>query len=237
MKLQGVLFDKDGTLISFEDTWGPAIFAVIHALADGDLEKARAQAELLHFSLERKAFLPTSPMIAGSSTSYGPLWGQALGRDDLVALKREIDALSAAESLKSLTPIGEPARPLGALRAMGMRLGVATNDSEASARRQLGALGLNALVEFVVGHDSGHGSKPEPGMIQAFARFIEAPTSHVAMVGDTLHDLDSARAAGAIAIAVLSGPASREILAPRADYVVEDIDALPELVRDLLGRA
>jgi len=44
-----------------------------------------------------------------------------------------------------------------------------------------------------------------------------------------LHDLESARAAGAIAVAVLSGVASREVLAPHADYVIADIGELPEL--------
>ena len=235
MSVSGVLFDKDGTLISFERTWGPATHAVIEALAAGDPGKLRAQAEMLHFSLEDKRFLPTSPLIAGSSTSYGQLWAEALGRADLLELKREIDALSAVHSLRFLTPIGEPAKPLAALRAMGLRLGVATNDSEASARRQIGALGLAEAMEFVVGYDSGHGSKPSPGMILAFARHIGAPPARVAMVGDTLHDLDCARAAGAVAIAVLSGPAGRETLAPFADHVVEDIDALPELLAKILA--
>ncbi len=235
MRIEGVLFDKDGTLISFELTWGPATHAVIHALAAGDPEKLRAQAEFLHFSIEHKRFLPTSPLIAGSSAHYGRLWGEALGRADWIELKREIDALTAVESLKSLSPIGEPAVALGLLKGMGLRLGVATNDSEASARRQIAALGLSEALEFVVGYDSGHGSKPDPGMILAFAREIGAPPSRVAMVGDTRHDLESARAAGAIAIAVLTGPAGREELEPLADYVVEDIAALPELLAGMMG--
>ncbi len=56
----GVLFDKDGTLVDFDETWGPATHAVIHALAAGDRELMRAQAEILHFSLKEKRFLPTS---------------------------------------------------------------------------------------------------------------------------------------------------------------------------------
>ncbi len=229
MTIAGVLFDKDGTLISFDGTWGPATLAVMTALARGDAGLLRAQAEMLHFSLEQGRFLPTSPLIAGSSQSYGALWGQALGRTDLAALKLEIDRLSAVEGLKSLTPIGKPIETMQELRAMGLRLGVATNDTEASARRQIHALGLSATLEFVVGHDSGHGSKPDPGMIHAFARHLNIEQARIAMVGDTLHDLHSARAAGALAIAVLSGPAGRAVLTPDADHVVEDIGELPAL--------
>ncbi len=229
MSILGVLFDKDGTLVDFDETWGPTTHAVIHALAQGDPELMRAQAEALHFSLEKRRFLPTSPLIAGSSASYGQSWGEALGRTDYAELRGEIDRLTAVESLKALTPIGAPAAALGALKAMGLRLGVATNDSEASARRQIAALGLDEALEFIAGYDTGHGGKPEPGMVLAFARHLGAPPSRVAMVGDSLHDLDAARAAGALAIAVLSGPAQRSELAPRADHVVEDIEALPAL--------
>ncbi len=128
MRLDGVLFDKDGTLISFEKTWGPATHAVIEALAGGDRAKMRAQADVLHFSLDDKTFRTTSPLIAGSSATYGSLWGEALGRSDLAVLKGEIDALTAIELLKSLTPIGEPGHTFATLQAMGLRLGLATND-------------------------------------------------------------------------------------------------------------
>jgi phosphoglycolate phosphatase len=151
MSILGVLFDKDGTLVDFDATWGPATHAIIRALAAGDPELMRAQAEVLHFSLDEKRFRATSPAIAGSSASLGRLWGGALGRTDFSALKLEIDRLAAVESLKALTPIGEPARALGALKAMGLRLGVATNDSEASARRHIAALGLEETIEFVAG--------------------------------------------------------------------------------------
>ncbi len=229
----GVLFDKDGTLVDFHLTWGPAVHAMIHALAEGDPTRVRAQAEALHFSVEDKRFLPTSPIVAGSTADYGRLWAQALGRTDSDAVKREIDALSAIESLKALTPIGEPPAVFAALRAMGLRLGVATNDSEESARRQIEALGVGGHVEFVAGYDSGHGGKPDPGMALAFARFLGASPSQIVMVGDSRHDLDCARAAGAIAVAVLSGPAERCSLAPHADFVVETIGDLPELLAGL----
>jgi phosphoglycolate phosphatase len=235
MPIAAVLFDKDGTLIDFDGTWGPAFHAVIHALAKGEDALVRAQAEALHFSLEDKRFLATSPIIAGSSSQYGLLWAQAVGRTDYAALRQEIDSLSAIESLKTLAPIGRPLEALEALSAQGLRLGVATNDSEASARRHVEALGL-LHIEFIAGYDSGHGGKPEPGMVLAFARHLGIAPSAVAMVGDSIHDLHAARAAGALAVAVLSGPATREDLAPHADHIVEDISALPAFFAELAAR-
>ena len=38
----GVLFDKDGTFVDFDATWGPATHAIIHALAGGDPALMRA---------------------------------------------------------------------------------------------------------------------------------------------------------------------------------------------------
>jgi phosphoglycolate phosphatase len=233
MPIAAILFDKDGTLIDFERTWGPATFAVIRALAKGDEAAMRRQAEALEFSLETQRFLTSSPLIAGSSASYGSLWGEALGRSDHDALKREIDALTAIESLKALTPIGRPREVLALLKSRGLRLGMATNDSEASARRQAEALELSDVLDFLAGYDSGHGGKPEPGMVLAFARHVGVSPSEVAMVGDTTHDLKAARAAGALAIAVLTGPAPFEDLAGDADHVLVDIAALPELIDGL----
>src|SRR5208337_1963707 len=175
-------------------------------------------------------------VVAGSTADYGRLWAQALGRADADVVKREIDALSAIESLKALTPIGAPVAVFTALSAMGLRLGVATNDSEDSARRQIEALGVDGLVEFVAGYDSGHGGKPGPGMALAFARFLEASPSQIVMVGDSRHDLDCARAAGAIAVAVLSGPAARGTLEPHADFVLEHIGDLPSLLAGMMDR-
>jgi phosphoglycolate phosphatase len=229
MSIAAVLFDKDGTLIDFDGTWGPAFHAIIHALAKGEAGAVRAQADALHFSLEDRRFRATSPIIAGSSASYGRLWGEAIGRADDAALRQEIDSLSASESLKSLTPIGRPGEVFAALIAQGLRLGVATNDSEASARRHIEALGLLAKVEFIAGYDSGHGGKPKPGMVLAFARRVGVEPREVAVVGDSRHDLDAARAAGALAIGVLSGPAGREDLEPHADHIIADIGALPAL--------
>ena len=50
------------------------------------------------------------------------------------------------------------------------------------------------------------------------------------MVGDSLHDLSAARAAGMRAVAVLTGVAGREDLAPAADVVLDGVADLPRWI-------
>src|SRR5689334_17362385 len=123
MALRAILFDKDGTLIDFDATWGPAAYEVMRALAGAD---ETAFAELVRVSdyiLDERRFLPTSPLVAGSSAHYGPLWAQALGRPASVVLYREMDELFCHWGLRSLAPIGRPADLARALAKDGLSLG------------------------------------------------------------------------------------------------------------------
>jgi phosphoglycolate phosphatase len=231
--LKGLLFDKDGTLIDFDLTWGPATYEVMREMSAGDDVAFRLLAELNHFVVEEKRFLRTSPLVAGTSASYGHLWAQALGRENHPDLHAEMDRRLREWGLKSMSPIGEPLAVLAELVADGFRLGIATNDAEASALVQAEAMGLVPHLDFVAGYDSGHGEKPEPGMVLAFAQAIGVEPREVALIGDSTHDLHAARAAGAVAIAVLTGPAPREALEPHADHVVDSIADLPAYLRRL----
>ena len=120
-----------------------------------------------------------------------------------------------------------PAVPLRAvlsgLKARGLRLGLATNDTEMPARVHLEGAGVLDLFDYVVGCDSGFGGKPAPGQLNEFLRRFGLAPDRVAMVGDSRHDLDAGRAAGMHAIAVLTGVATAVELAPHADVVLTDI--------------
>ncbi|MBX9932882.1 MAG: HAD family hydrolase [Methylobacterium sp.] len=234
--LRGLLFDKDGTLIDFDRTWGPAAYAVMQVLAEGDRPKLERLMAVSHYIEEERRFLPSSPLIAGSSAAYGPLWAAALGRLPGRAFFSEMDTLFRLEGLRALRPIGDPARIAEELAGMGYDLGIATNDAEASAKAQAEALGIGRFFRFVAGYDSGFGAKPNPGMITAFARSLGVEAARVAMIGDSAYDLIAARSAGAVAIAVLSGPlgdAARSELAPLADHVADSIAELPSLLRTI----
>jgi phosphoglycolate phosphatase len=233
MPLAGVLFDKDGTLVDFDATWGRATYPVMRQLAGDDEAIVARLADLMHYAVDERRFRPTSPLIGGSPAEVLAAWGGALGRLGDAALIGELNVAFAAATLHELMPIGDPVAVLDALRDRGLKLGLATNDAEANAAEQLRKLGLDGHMDFVAGYDSGHGGKPAPGMVLAFATAIGAVPGDVMLVGDTPHDLHAARAAGAIGVAVLSGPMGRDVLAPLADHVIASIADLPALVASL----
>ncbi|MBV9077084.1 MAG: HAD family hydrolase [Methylobacteriaceae bacterium] len=245
-----ILFDKDGTLIDFNRTWGPAAYGTMEVLAEGDRALLEQLVLVSEFDAASLAFRPSSPLVAGSSAQWGPLWAEVLGEAPTPALLTRFDTLLSERGLRSLAPIGEPRAVLARLARRGLPLGIATNDAEASARAQAEALGIQDLVGYVAGYDSGHGSKPDPGMVTAFARAHGLPAGRVAMVGDSTHDLVAARAAGAIAVAVLTGPRGRAAeaeIAPLADAVLgsigdleawlDGLDAAMPLQTPAMGRA
>ena len=79
MRLAGLLFDKDGTLVDFDRTWGRAGYAVMQHLGGGDAGAVARLADAMHYMIEDRRFAATSPLIAGSPDTYVHLWAEALG--------------------------------------------------------------------------------------------------------------------------------------------------------------
>ena len=111
---------------------------------------------------------------------------------------------------------------VSALKACGLAVGLATNDSESGAYRTLEPFDACDLFDFICGYDSGFGAKPKPGMVHAFCEAVGIEPGEVAMVGDSWHDMEMGRQAGVgLRIGVLTGTAEREDLIPDADIVLD----------------
>lgn len=221
--IDGLLFDKDGTLFDFRVSWGRWAQGFLTGIAT-DKAHARRLGRAIGFDLDSGAFAPDSPVIAATAADIAAALAPELSGVSVEDLTDRIDASAGQAPMSEAVPL----RPLlSALRAAGLRLGVATNDSEVPARQHLANHGITDCFDFISGYDSGHGAKPGPGMCLAFARQLGLEPSRVVMVGDSRHDLDAGRAAGMRTIAVLTGIAKREELAPHADLVLADIGAIP----------
>lgn len=220
----GLVFDKDGTLFDFRQSWGGWAKGFLRDIAR-DEDHADTLGRAIGFDLAQGVFAPDSPVIAATAADIAMALSQHLPGQSPAQITAHINAAAA------LAPMAEavPLRPLlSALRGRGLKIGLATNDTEAPARAHLAAHGISDLFDFVSGYDSGHGPKPGPGMCLAFAHHVGLLTEHCAMVGDSLHDLHAGRAAGMRCVGVLTGIAGREDLAPHADVVLDHIGQLPD---------
>jgi len=223
--IEGLIFDKDGTLFDFQSSWGSWFARLLGALAGPDGDVLNTMAQRMDFDLAAERFNPGSIFIAGTS-------------DDLIAeiidLLPDHSPQTLRQHMRGLVgePVQVPAIPLApyltGLRAQGFKLGVATNDGEQSARAQLQTAGVIDHFHAIAGFDSGFGAKPAPGMLLGVAAQMGLPASATAMVGDSTHDMHSAKSAGMLRIAVLTGAASREDLSPHADVVLNHIGEIPE---------
>ncbi|MGI9354094.1 MAG: HAD family hydrolase [Rhizobiaceae bacterium] len=231
--IKAILFDKDGTLIDFVATFAPATQAVIENLSGGDQQIAQKMADAVTFDLDTMGIAPDAILIAGSLQDISDCWFPHVTETDGAAFLARVDRLYVEYSLESLVPFQSLKPILKTLQSTGFSLGIATNDSEMAAQSHMQKLGLETAFDFIAGFDSGHGEKPESGMVTAFARHCSLPPSQVAMVGDSVHDCTAGRAAGACVVAVTSGLASYEDLQPHADHVISGIAQLPMLVHQL----
>lgn len=221
--IEGLLFDKDGTLFDFRISWGRWAAGFLASVAQ-DADHALRLGRAISFDAASMTFAPDSPVIAGTAAEIAAALAPHMPGRSVRDLTSQIDETAGSAPMSEAVPL----RPLlASFRARGLRLGVATNDSEVPARQHLAAHGITDCFDFIAGYDSGHGAKPGPGMCLAFAGTLGLDPARVAMVGDSRHDLQAGRAAGMRTVAVLTGVAPRADLAPLADVVLADIGAIP----------
>jgi phosphoglycolate phosphatase len=97
------------------------------------------------------------------------------------------------------------------LDASGYKLAIATGKSRAGLAHALSQSGLEGVFHATRCADEGP-PKPHPDMLHNLMRFLAVDAARTLMIGDTSHDLELARNAGACGIAVTYGAHPAEAL-------------------------
>ena len=223
MRLSGLLFDKDGTLLDYHATWMPLNHAVTLFAANGDNDLARHL--LIHAGYDPATgrIRANTPLAAGTPDEIADCFAQGLGRPVRGDLGAEVDRLFRAGAAASVL-VPDAAAAIARMRARTSYLGIATSDSKAGLEASLRHHGILQQFDFLAAYDSGHGLKPGPGMALAFCAACGIEPTQMCVVGDNRHDLDMGRSAGAgLVVGVLTGTSTRADFEGHADHVYPSI--------------
>ena len=240
--IQSLVFDKDGVILDLVATW----FPVVEKLADYTLSRMPATRR---DSATRTGLLaavgvdeasghidPMGLFAMGSLTEIRAAWQQLMppGSIDLQtdeSYHLEVRRLVNDYAHNNTVPKGDVVTPLKALADFGFQLAILTNDSEESARRSLGELGIESLFHPIIGADSGHGGKPEPhGLLHCLSVHGTDP-SRALMIGDTGADFGAAvNARVADFICIADDPQHRPHEDVKTENVIARLTDLPDLL-------
>lgn len=232
----GFLFDKDGTLLSF-DHW----LAVMRERAWRLVEEL-GLSEPDHEALLRFMGLdPKRPGVARGGIIPLPRCDAEAAVAVYLASRRNCDPATMRNLVgrvfrevdeefpfdRYLRPTEGAEEGLRAIRHAGGKTAIVTHDTASATRRHLAALGWEDLVSAVVGLDVCAERKPDPKPVLAACAALRISPPEAVMVGDTPADLLAGRAAGCrLTIGVLTGVGEEGELVPFADVVVPNLTAL-----------
>lgn len=217
--LEAIVWDLDGTLVDSAPDLAAALNAILdkRGFAGHSVASVRGMIGAGVPKLVERGF-----NAVGIRLEPGQL-------DELVRLFRhEYTAYATAQT----RPYPQVAQVLGELSEMNIPMGVCTNKPEAISRQILADLGLAGHFISVVGGDTTPVRKPDPQPLLACLRQLASQPAASLMIGDSATDVNTARAAGAVAGVVPWGyrPAG-PVEDLGADLVLNDLGELPGLLR------
>jgi pyrophosphatase PpaX len=199
-RLQTVLFDLDGTLI---DSIRLILDSYHHTLTQHGLP-ARSDDDWLKG-------VGTPLAVQFSEWQESPEILTAM-----IATYREYN-LKHHDSMVTVYPgVLEAVREI---KAAGMQTGLVTSKNRQGAIRGLRLVGLEALMDVMVCADEVTNPKPHPEPVENAVALLGADPASTVYVGDSIHDMQSGRAAGVKTAAALWGPFGRSHLeSAKPDY-------------------
>jgi len=221
-RLAAVLFDLDGTLL---DTVADIALALNRMMVEYDFE-ALAEVDV------RRMIGRGSPiLIERAAASQGRITD---AETQAAMLERFFHYYGELEESNedSARPYAGAAESLRTLHDAGLRTAVVTNKQHRFAGALLNRLGLAPWVDAVVGGDTCARRKPDPQPLLFACESLHVPPSGSLMVGDSVNDVQAARAAGIPIVCVSYGyNEGRDPRTLECDLLLDSLAELPALLQ------
>lgn len=247
MKISGILFDKDGTLLDFHKFWIPAALRVI--------KRILSDYRMPNTSLYMETALHSIGIVQNRVLSDGSFAWKTY-RDIAIDLKSALETLQtglhidvnemeeklmwyfeeeAIAGNKNIVGTADLPVIFQSMRENGVQVGIATTDTYRATIKCLKELRILPFFSFFAADQM-----PEPMPLKPDGRIILRAAEQwciaaesILVVGDARSDMEFAHNGGAIAVGVLSGVSAREQLEPSADYILDSVADIPALIHQL----
>ena len=222
LRAEAIVWDLDGTLV----------------------DSAPDLASALNTVLDKRGFAPHSlatvrTMIGNGVPKLVERGFNAIGirpepaqLDELVTIfVKEYSACATRQT----RPYPQVVGTLQQFQAMNLPMGVCTNKPEALSRQILEDLDLSQFFSSVVGGDTTDARKPDPQPLLTCLRNLATGPASSLMIGDSVHDVHAARAAGVLVGVVPWGYRSAPVAELGADFVIHELADLPGMIRQTIS--
>jgi len=162
--------------------------------------------------------------------------GRTLAAADLDRLFAEFIEYYTAHIADRSRPFPGVVDAMDALAAGGARFAVCTNKLERLSVLLLDKLGIASRFAAICGQDTFGMAKPEPEILRRTVAAAGGDLSRAVMVGDSLTDIRTARAAGVPVIAVDFGYSDEPVSHFAPDRLIEHFSQLPAAIGTVLVR-
>ncbi|MEM1066950.1 MAG: HAD-IA family hydrolase [Pseudomonadota bacterium] len=220
--MRTVIFDLDGTLADTSRDLIAAATSRFRALGHGDLLDPVADAAT--------AFRGGRAMLR--------LGFERLGAAEDAAIEAEVapflEAYAAGIDLHTtLYPGAREAVEL--LKSEGYTVGICTNKPSALAEDLMKKLGVRSLFASLIGADTLPVRKPDPAPLRAAVEQAGGDIARTVLVGDTVTDRETGRAAGVPVILVTFGPEGDGVARLSPEALLPGYGDLTATVAGLIG--
>jgi HAD superfamily hydrolase (TIGR01549 family) len=210
VKLQGLLFDIDGTLVDSND------------------HHARCWIEAFaHFGKHFSYDFIRHQLGKGGDLLVPDVLGAKEMRKFGEAVKKYRSDLYKRKYLEEVKPFPFVEALFEALRERGVRLALASSSNEEEVEYYTRLLNAEQFIEGSTSKSDAQFSKPSPEIFAAALERAGSDAEFTFAAGDTPYDVLAAHRIAMPIIAVLSGGFERELLA-KAEFVFRDAGEIPE---------
>jgi HAD superfamily hydrolase (TIGR01549 family) len=223
MAIKAVVFDLDGTLVSFNID-----YRAVRAEVRSFLMKKGLPGSILSINESIFEMLKKTEIFARNNWKSEEASTEIRSKVFAIAERYELEAAKTTSLLPGVS------EALKALKKLNLKMGLCTVNGEKSTNYILNRFGLAKFFDEVIPRDRVKYVKPNAEHLEATLKALGVNPDEAMVVGDGVGDMKCARELSAIAVALPSGVSSpKELRDAGANYFIQSITDTPTLVEQI----